>query len=119
MRAASLGAVGFVLGRVAHVAAWGVAPGLAVPANCVMTGMTGMTGGQMGHGARPVVDCATAMVRSGMGRPVFAAAVMVGAHVEATAVTAALLAYWVTSWMHNDLANSPRPGGDQISSLVV
>lgn len=63
---------------------------------CVMTGVGAPAGALMGHGARtvPLSGCATAMAHTGMGQPsMFAATSMIGAHVAATAVMAALLAY--------------------------
>ena len=65
-------------------------------ADCLMTGVSAPAGGQMGHGGGPVplVQCAAGMANSGVGeRSAFAAAAMVGAHVAATAVLVALLAY--------------------------
>jgi hypothetical protein len=141
LRAASLGAVGFVLALVAHVAAGGVAPGpvvllllaglvscaavlltgsrlspvrvgvsltamqvvlhevfmwLGAPAGCLMAGVRASPGGQMGHGGGPVPmsACATVVGHLGMGqRSAFTATAMICAHVAATAVMAALLAY--------------------------
>jgi hypothetical protein len=140
LRAASLGAVGFVLALVAHLAAGGVAPGpvqllflaglvslaavlltgtrlspvrvgvsltamqvvlhevftwLGAPAACLMNGVS-FPGGPMSHGGGPVplVECASGMAQLGMGqRSTFAATAMLGAHVAATALLAALLAY--------------------------
>ena len=67
---------------------------LGAPAACMMTGMSAPAGGQMGQSARPVLECVTGMANAGMGqRSVFAGPTMVGAHVAATAVMAALLAY--------------------------
>ena len=70
--------------------------GLSVPAACVMPVMNAPAGGHlgMGQGAQPVLDCATGMTHAGMGQSsVFAATAMLGAHVAATALMAAVLAY--------------------------
>jgi hypothetical protein len=140
LRAASLGAVGFVLALVAHLAAGGVAPGpvvllllaglvslaallltgtrlspvrvgvsltamqvglhevfmwLGAPPACLMSGGSAPPGGPMGHGGGPVplVECASGMAQVMGQRSTFVAAAMLGAHVAATAVMAALLAY--------------------------
>ena len=141
LRAASLGAVGFGLALVAHLAAGGAAPGpvmllllaglvslaavlltgnrlspirvgvsltamqvilheifmwLGAPAVCVMSGVSAPPGGPMGHGdgPAPLVACASGMAQLGIDqRSTFAATAMLGAHVAATAVMAALLAY--------------------------
>jgi hypothetical protein len=69
---------------------------LGAPAGCVMTGMSGLPGGPIGHGGgpAPLVQCATGIAGLGMSQgSTFAATAMVGAHVAATAVMAALLAY--------------------------
>jgi hypothetical protein len=140
LRAASLGAVGFFLALVAHLAAGGAAPGpvvllalaglvsvaavlltgarlslvrvgvsltamqvvlheafmrLGAPAACLVSGLSAPPGGSMGHGGAPVplAECASGIAQ-GMGQPsAFAATAMVGAHVAAMAVMAALLAY--------------------------
>jgi len=140
LRAASLGAVGFALALVAHVAAGGAAPGpvvllvlagpvslaavlltgtrlspvrvgvslsamqvvlhqaflwLGAPAACPIRGVSGPPGGPMGHGGgtTPLVECASGMAQAMGSGSTFAATAMVGAHVAATAVMAALLAY--------------------------
>ena len=67
---------------------------LGAPGGCLMTGMSPTAGGPMGNGNGTVPDCATGMAQAGMGHgSVFAATTMIGAHLVATAVLAALLAY--------------------------
>jgi hypothetical protein len=67
---------------------------LGSPAACVMTGMSASAGGGMGQSTQPMLGCATGMAQAGMGETsALAGAAMVGAHVAATAVMAALLAY--------------------------
>jgi hypothetical protein len=71
---------------------------LSAPAACVMPVMNAPVGGHMGtgmgQGAQPVLDCAVGMTHAGMGQSsVFAATAMLGAHIAATALMAALLAY--------------------------
>jgi hypothetical protein len=69
---------------------------LGAPAVCLTSGVSASAGGHMGmvQGGQPVLRCATGMAHAGMGhRSVFAATAMLGAHVAATAVMAALLAY--------------------------
>jgi hypothetical protein len=66
------------------------------PPACLVPVMEAPAGGQldMGQGAQPVLDCATGLTHAGMGRGSMSAAMtMIGAHVVATAVMAALLAY--------------------------
>jgi hypothetical protein len=66
---------------------------LSAPVDCLMTGASAATG-HPGHGGPGVLDCATTVTQEGMGqRSVLATATMVVAHVAATAVLAALLAY--------------------------
>ena len=66
---------------------------LGAPAGCVMTGASAPSGGHLGH-SQQMLDCATTMAQAGMGhRSMFATTIMVGAHVAATAVMAALLAF--------------------------
>jgi hypothetical protein len=140
LRAASFGAVGFVLALVAHVAAGGVLPDpvalllltglvcfaavlvtgarlspvrvgvsltamqvvlhevfmrLGAPPTCLMSGVSAPPGGLMGHGGgpMPLVECASGMAQAMGQRSTFAATAMLGAHIAATAVMAALLAY--------------------------
>jgi hypothetical protein len=69
---------------------------LGAPAGCLMTAVSASPGGHMGQGGPPLplLECSTAMASLGMSqRSVFAATAMVSAHVAATAVMAALLAY--------------------------
>lgn len=70
---------------------------LGAPADCVMSGMTGMNAsaaGHLGRTAQPAFECATGMTHAGMSQTsAVAATTMVGAHAVATAVMAALLAY--------------------------
>jgi hypothetical protein len=62
-------------------------------AGCLMTGVSAPAGAHLGHG-QPMLGCATGMAHAGMGQPsMLAMPAMVGAHVAATAVMAALLAY--------------------------
>jgi hypothetical protein len=72
---------------------------LGTPADCSISGVSasgaGHLGqmGQMGQG-QPMLECTTDMAQSGMGqRSVPVTSAMAGAHVAATAVMAALLAY--------------------------
>jgi hypothetical protein len=70
--------------------------GLSAPAGCVMTGMSTHAGGRvgMGQGGQLVPECAAGLAQAGMGQSsVFAATAMLGAHVVATALMAALLVY--------------------------
>ena len=74
---------------------------LSVPAPCLMPVMDPAAGGNagmgpgMGHGGQPVLECATSMApHPGLGpRSIFATTTMLGAHLIATMVMAALLAY--------------------------
>jgi hypothetical protein len=69
---------------------------LNAPAVCLTPGLSASAGGHMGmvQGGQPVLKCATGMSHAGMGHSsMFAAVAMLGAHVAATAVMAALLAY--------------------------
>jgi hypothetical protein len=69
---------------------------LGAPAACVMPVMNAPAGAPMGmgQGAQPVLGCTAGMTPAGMGpSSVFAAMAMLGAHVAATAVMAALLAH--------------------------
>lgn len=67
---------------------------LGSPTGCAMTGMTAPAGMGTGHGTRPMLECATGMAQAGMGKTAtLAGAAMVTAHVAATAMMAALLAY--------------------------
>src|SRR5450631_104991 len=69
---------------------------LSGPAGCLMTRVSAPAGGHlgMGQGAHLVRDCATGLVQAGMGRGSMSSAMtMLGAHMAATAVMAALLAY--------------------------
>jgi hypothetical protein len=96
---------------------------LGAQTGCAVTAVSAPAGGLMGQGARPVAlsGCATAMAHTGMGQhSMFAATAMVGAHVAATAVMAALLAYgekvlwflagWVRPpcWLLVDLPELPE-----------
>jgi len=69
---------------------------LSAPVGCVLTGMSEPTGGHlgMGHSGQPVPECATGMATAGMGQSSMSAAMlMLGAHIAATALMAAMLAY--------------------------
>jgi hypothetical protein len=69
---------------------------LSGPADCLMAGASEPAGGHlgMGQGARLVLDCTTALTHPGMVRGSMSSTVsMLGVHVAATAVMAALLAY--------------------------
>src|SRR5450631_166691 len=69
---------------------------LSGPADCLMAGVSPQAGGHlgMGQGAQLVLDCATGLTHAGMVRGSMSAAMtMLAAHVAATAVMAALLAY--------------------------
>jgi hypothetical protein len=69
---------------------------LSAPAVCLTPGLSASAGGHMGmvQGGQPVLKCAAGMAHAGMGHSsAFAAMAMLGAHVAATAVMAALLAY--------------------------
>jgi hypothetical protein len=95
---------------------------LSVPAACVTPVMNAPAGAHMdmGQGAQPLLNCAAGMTHSGMGQSsVFAATAMLGAHVAATALMAAVLAYgervlwfaagWVrkASWLRMGLPGLP------------
>lgn len=59
---------------------------------CVMTGTSAPAGGGMSHAGQPMLECATSM--AGMAQTsMFPGTAMVCAHVAATAVMAAVLAY--------------------------
>ena len=82
---------------------------LATPTGCQMTSVNYPSGGPIGHGGghAALVLCATGMAQQGMGQPsAFATTAMIGAHVAATAVMAALLAYgeqvlwFLAGWVH-------------------
>jgi len=61
---------------------------------CAMTGVSAPAGTDMGRGTEPMLDCATGMAQAGMAMtPMLASALMVTAHLAATAAVAALLAY--------------------------
>jgi hypothetical protein len=85
---------------------------LSAPAGCLMTGASAPAGVPMGRGSMPVplVECATGMAHMGMGMgSPFTATAMVGAHVVATAVMAALLAYGEkVLWFLAGRGRSPR-----------
>jgi hypothetical protein len=67
---------------------------LGSPAACVTAGKGAPAGMDMGRGPQPMLDCATGLAQAGMGKTsMLAGAAMVTAHVAATAVMAALLAY--------------------------
>src|ERR1035437_2388265 len=69
---------------------------LSAPAACVMPVMNAPVGGHMGmgQGAQPVLNCAVGMTHAEMGQSsVYVATAMLGAHIAATALMAALLAY--------------------------
>ena len=69
---------------------------LSAPAACVMPVMNAPADGPMGmsQGAQPLFNCAASMTHAGMGQSsMFEATAMLGAHVTATALMAALLAY--------------------------
>jgi len=112
IRAAVLGSVGFALSLVAHVAAGGAAPGslvLMLMAGLVALAAVLITGARLGpvrvlvaltamqvvlHEAFMWLGAPAVMATMVMGhQPGFSATAMVGAHVAATALTAALLAY--------------------------
>jgi hypothetical protein len=79
------------------------------PAGCLMTGVSTPAAAYMGHG-QPMLGCAVSMAHAGMGqRSVVAAPAMVVAHVGATAVMAALLAYGeAVLWFLAECARRPR-----------
>jgi hypothetical protein len=67
---------------------------LGAPTACVMTPASTPAGGGMSHAGQPMLGCATGMAEAGMGQTsMFAGTAMVGAHIAATAVMAALLTY--------------------------
>lgn len=73
---------------------------LAAPVGCSMSGMSPPSPGQMrslgqmSHGGRPALECAAGMAQAGLGEQApFSSSAMLCAHVAATAVMAALLAY--------------------------
>ena len=67
---------------------------LGSPTACEATGIGAPAGMDMGRGTPPMLDCATGLAQAGMGQTSMLAGVaMVTAHVVATAVMAALLAY--------------------------
>jgi hypothetical protein len=95
---------------------------LAAPAECAMAGVSvsgAMQVGQVGH---PALSCAAVMAHPGMVQgSAFGATAMLGAHVAATALMAALLAYgekalwflarWVrpAPWLRVRLPQLPAP----------
>jgi hypothetical protein len=69
---------------------------LSAPAACVMPVTNTPVGGHLskGQGAQPVLNCAAGMTHAEMGQSsAFAATAMLGEHIGATALMAALLAY--------------------------
>ena len=83
---------------------------LGSPTACMATGVGAPAGMDMGRGTPPMLDCATGLAQAGMGRTwMLAGVAMVTAHVVATAVMAALLAYGEkVLWF---LAGFARAGG--------
>jgi hypothetical protein len=70
---------------------------LGSPTACAITQMSAPAGRNMAHNGQPTLACATGMAQTGMSQnSVFTGIAMVGAHVVATAVMAALLAYGET-----------------------
>jgi hypothetical protein len=82
---------------------------LGAPADCVMTGVSGPAGAQMGH-AQAMLGCATSIAHPGMGQSsMFSALTMMGAHVAATTIVAALLAYGEkVLWFLAEFVREPR-----------
>ncbi len=67
---------------------------LGAQADCLVAASGVPASGHMGPGGRPSIECAAGLATHEMGQgSVFAAAAMVGAHIVATLVMAALLAY--------------------------
>ena len=69
---------------------------LGTQAGCVLTGMSAPAGGHvaMGQAGQLVPECATGMAQAGMGHGSMSSAmIMLGAHIAATVLMAALLAY--------------------------
>jgi hypothetical protein len=79
------------------------------PAACLMTGVSTPAAAPMGHG-QAMVGCAVSMAHAGMGQPwVLGAPAMLAAHVGATAVMAALLAYGeAVLWFLAECVRRPR-----------
>ena len=69
---------------------------LGAPAGCVLTGISATASGHvaMGHGGQLAPACSTGMAHAGMGQGSMSSTmIMLGAHVAATALMSALLAY--------------------------
>jgi hypothetical protein len=67
---------------------------LGSPTACVMTGAGAPAGGAMSHSGQPMLECAAGMAQTAVGQTsVLAGPAMVSAHVAATAIMTALLAY--------------------------
>ncbi len=83
---------------------------LGVPGGCLMMGMSPTAGGSMSHGNRSAVECTPSLANAGLGHSsVFSVTTMVGAHIVATAVMAALLAYGErVLWFLAGFVRAPR-----------
>src|ERR1035437_3350922 len=83
---------------------------LGSPTACAITQMSAPAGRNMAHDGQPTLTCATGMAQTGMSQnSVFTGIAMVGAHVVATAVMAALLAYGETVlWILAGWVRAPR-----------
>ena len=95
---------------------------LAAPADCAMTAVSAPSAMQVGHLGQPTLACAAGMAHPGMMQgSVFGASAMLGAHLAATALMAALLASgekvlwflarWVrpAPWLRVRLPQLPAP----------
>jgi hypothetical protein len=83
---------------------------LGSPTACAITQMSAPAGGDMAHDGQLTLACAPGMAQSGMSQnSVFTGVAMVGAHVVATAVMAALLAYGeMVLWILAGWVRAPR-----------
>jgi hypothetical protein len=79
---------------------------LGAPADCAMTAVSATGAMHIGPDGQPALACATGMAHGGMWHGSVWATAMVGAHVAATAVMAALLAngekmlWFLARWVH-------------------
>jgi hypothetical protein len=92
---------------------------LGVPLDCSMTGMAAPATGHLGHNSQPALECATGMAQAGLGQPsVLSTWAMLCAHVAATAVMAALLAYGEkVLWFLASWVRPPRTSRVSLSEL--
>jgi hypothetical protein len=84
---------------------------LGAPTDCLTAEVSAHGGMQAGSGSQPVLECSTGMSHAGMDPgSLLAATIMVGAHIAATAVMAALLAHGERAlWLLAACVGQARP----------